>query len=403
MVHGTGSFGGGGGFSGGGGGGFTTTIMAHNYSHSYRRHGHGDGCDCSWICVCFCCRGQSFQVRILTLWTWLIAIVLTASLVTLFHVNKAQKVDATVTDMRKVPQTVSDSFCSGATNTSYDSSFTAFLIDGEPVVSGNDVQNVTFRKNTNIAYNNYEYWGFYLLKNSIIEISACPDSVLDFMIVRGEESFNRFKNEDCTYSCSVFYKSSSCNFNRPDRFHYNVPKDDEYYLIYANSRYILPFPINVAVNFTLEKRIYDLQNSVVECSNSQGSPSCTLPFSSLHSHPSIVLNVTSSSDLEGDSVIKVACISKDWVYVMLFFILPVVVGGLGTLLIVKKYRKKPDSNRAMTSTQSSAPFAPLPPVLEQSQSVDSGRHGLGYGTLMAPPKYEETTGKPPTYEEATRK
>lgn len=195
---------------------------------------------------------------------------------------------------------------------------------------------------------------------------------------------------------------SSCTSDRPDRFHYKIPGDDEYYLIYAN-RYILPFPTNLAVNFTLEKRIYDLQNSVAKCSNSQSSPSCTLQFPSLHSHPSIVLNVTSSSDLEGDAVIKVACISKDWVYIMLFFILPLVVGGLGTLLIVKKYRKKPDSNRAMTSTQSSAPFGPLPPVLEQSQSVESGRHESGYGTILAPPKYEETTGKPPTYEEATKK
>lgn len=76
------------------------------------------------------------------------------------------------------------------------------------------------------------------------------------MIVWGEESFNRFKNDECMYSCSVFYKMLSCIFDRLDRFYYKILGDDEYYLIYVNC-YILLFLINFVVNFILEKWIYD--------------------------------------------------------------------------------------------------------------------------------------------------
>lgn len=402
MVHGTGSFGGGGGggggFSGGSGFSFTSTaVLSHHYSHS--RHGRGEDCDFSWICVCCCCRGQSFQVRILTLWAWIVAIVLTTSLITVFHVNKTQKIEATITDMRKVPNSMSETFCDGASISSGSSQFTAWLFDGEPSVNTNDLQQVTFRKKTQIKYNKYEYWGFYLLSNSVIHISTCPDSSLEFLIIQGNKNFKEFQNGDCFYTCSVFSRSTSCNFNKPNMYHYKVLADEEYYLIFAN-RYLLPYPTDVAVNFTLEKRLYNLGNSVSECSNSLTSSSCTLHFPSLNLHPSIVLNVTSSSDMEGDAEIKVACISRKWVYVMVFFIVPLVLGALGTALIVKKYRKQ--SRQTPTSTQTSAPFSALPSVLEESESASSYAPGSGYGAVESPPKYEDATGSPPSYEEATK-
>ena len=404
MVHGTGSFGGGGG--GGGGGfsgsvGFSTTIFAHNHYSRSRGHGDSEECDCSWICVCLFCRGQSFKVRIFGLWVWLVAIVITSSLITLFHVNKSQTVEATVTDMRKVPMSPSKTFCKAVSLSSSRSSFTAFLVDGDPITDSQDSRTDIFTKKTAIAYNNYEYWGFYLLKNSLIEISACPDTSLDFAIVRGKEDFENFKNGECTYSCTVFRKTTYCNrHSEPEKYHYKVTQEDEHYLFFSN-RFILPFPTNLEVNITLVRYLYDLNSYVSKCSNSQPFSKCTLEFP-LHSHPSIVLNVTSSSDLEGDAEIEVMCVSRKWVYVMIFFILPLVLGGLGTILIIRKYRKKPE--HTATSTASSSPFSTLPSIQEDRGTTESRtRTSSGYGAVTSLPKYETATENPPSYEDAMKK
>jgi hypothetical protein len=177
MVHGTGSFGGGGsggGFGGGGGGFYFTSAAVNSLPHT-SGGGRKVDCDCSWIYFCFCCRAKSFPVRILTLWTWIAAIVLTTYLITMFTVNETQTIDATITDMRKVPGSFSGIFCEGVSLTSHSSQFTAWLTDGEPPVNDMYSQEVTFRKETKIPYKHYEYWGFYLLSNSVIQISVCPD------------------------------------------------------------------------------------------------------------------------------------------------------------------------------------------------------------------------------------
>jgi flagellar basal body-associated protein FliL len=334
----------------------------------------------------------------ITLWIWIVAIVLTTSLVTVFTVNKTQKIEATITDMRKVPKSLSGTFCDGASIVSHNSKFTAFLFDGEPSQTA-DLQEVTFRKKTQITYNNYEYWGFYLLSGSVIQVSACPDSTLEFTIIQGHKNFKEFQNDDCQINCAVFRRSTYCNDNKPDTYQYTVTADEEYYLIFSNG-VLLPFPTNVVANFTLKKRQYNLGNSDSECSNDHGHAAyCDLLFPSLNYHPVIVLNVTSSSNKEGDADINVYCNSRKWVYVMIFCVVPLVLGALGSALLFMKFRNKP--TQTPTSTQSSAPFSPLPSVLEENESVPSNV-GSGYRTVTSPPKYDDKTGCPPSYEEATK-
>ena len=104
--------------------------------------------------------------------------------------------------------------------------------------------------------------------------------------------------------------------------------------------------------------------------------------------------------MEGDSEIDVACISRDWVYVLIFFVVPVVLGALGTFFIIKKFRKKP--RQTATSTQSTSQYSALPSVVEENSSVLPSAHVLGYWAVAPPPKNEDTTGSPPNYEEATK-
>jgi hypothetical protein len=319
-------------------------------------------------------------------------------LITAFTVNKSEKIEATITDMRKVPKSFSKTFCDGVSITSHNSEFTAYLFDRQPPQTAN-LKEVTFRKETRVAYNNYEYWGFYLLSGSVIQVSACPDDSLEFTIIQGKKNFKDFQNGDSLYSCSVYSRSTNCFFNIPATFQYTVEADEEYYLIFSN-RVLGSYGIDVVANFTLKRRLYDVGNSESECSNSLSSSSCDLYFPSGNSNPVIILNVTSSSDMEGDSEIDVVCISRDWVYVMIFFLVPLVLGALGTVFIIKKFRKKP--RQTATSTQSSSQYSALPSVVEENSSVVPSAPVPGYGAVAPPPKYEDTTGSPPSYEEATK-
>jgi hypothetical protein len=77
------------------------------------------------------------------------------------------------------------------------------------------------------------------------------------------------------------------------------------------------------------------------------------------------LNVTSSSDVEGDAEIDVACISRAWVYVVIFCVVPLVFGTLGTVLLVREYRSKP--RHAQSSTQMSTQFSVLNSRLDEDE------------------------------------
>lgn len=284
---------------------------------------------------------------------------------------------ASPTDIRKL-ETISGIFCESVL---IDSStiITTYKFKSKPKV--NETSSLVYQKavSTVLTGNNYEYWGFYLLENSVTKVSVCPEYGISFYIIKGEKNLDAWKkNALCSNCHEREYFLYSCS-GSPQHVSFKASSSDQYYFLFAND--LEPGRVSVDITFTLNRKMYSLEDSYTVCLDSFD---CNVPLS-VYNAESIVFYVPKDSSF--DTSVTIFCHPRVYIYVILCAILPIGCGTVLTIIILLISKRK-HQQRTRTSSQ----------VFATSNSERlHGHTNESHQINISPPSY---TDAPPSYEEA---
>lgn len=376
MVHGGGSC------SGGGGG------------SSVYSYGSGTDCDCDdWIDVLRClglccgCKGKNHVHRIFRIWTWIFIFAFISSMSVAFGGFGPTDVPASPSDMIPITRGLHFSFCEGvAIDTTIPIS--TYLLPSTTLASTK--ANYSINQTALVGVDRYEYWGFYLLSGSTIELHVCGDNRGDMYIIQGEGHFGSWKEDNYdTWTYVKTVKTRPCFRNQDaTKLQYNITSTDEYYFVLTNHNH---WPLSARITFMLNRTVYDLKHSTRICNNSKH---CHIDFSEENKSKTIIVYVPESDDF--DFNVKTACLRRTEVFIYIFMVIPLVMGFLATGYFVC-IRCRANLLAKSTGQQNSRALTSFPP-------------SRGYRTIRndvrlepsAPPS-GNISADPPSYNEATKR
>lgn len=200
-----------------------------------------------------------------------------------------------------------------------------------------------------IYYNkeiDYVTWNFRLYKGSVIELTACLTSQgngdAKFFLVKGRRKYSLWKDNPNKYS-EGHYTINPC-FGLIDKFMYEVNDSDEFYFVF----YASEGQPKVNISLYLNRTEYSVDDANPSCTAEHNKPCCIdIPLHQ-YQYAVIITNNTSTDDIKyGDEINLIwKCISRDWIYVIMFFI-PVLF--LGTLFIAMYFVFRKFNNRKLNS------------------------------------------------------
>ena len=333
MTHGCGTI-----SSGGGGRGFS------GGAHSSRRSKDSDSGAClgyiiyALLCLIaffFCIPKMTPNTRIVLTWIWVSAASMTTGVLVANYGD--QSLTDSPWDMRKVDK-LSSWFCSSVSIGSSSEMNTYLLTWSPPVISAQ------FRENTEtyssyIEDNSYEYWGFYFIEGSSVDIAVSNEGdESEFLVIKGKSNLDKWKdNSDCTdcYQTSVDFIGSYGDI-------FDFDKTDQYYFLFANK----DFGSSIDVTFGLKRKYYDVTPGLMYCDNEK---SCAID---LVIGASFSIIIEAPKDSPNDIDVTVTCRPRAYLYVLVFGMVPALI-GIGVSLGIYKYSKRGQTATSQTDSSDS--------------------------------------------------
>lgn len=164
--------------------------------------------------------------------------------------------------------TVSTTFCEGISLHASKLPQTLTVVDEVRTVKKARVSNVTLE----VFIPPHKYWSkaFYLLKGSQIRVEAKSESFFQLLIFKGKSNFDGWIGKQ-----KLDYKSNTNTKGKDKRtlisYVYNVSQDENYYILFKRIS-VLPRVIELLVNLSVSRRIYDVSNPVLRCDAAAGKP-----------------------------------------------------------------------------------------------------------------------------------
>ncbi|XP_067670582.1 uncharacterized protein [Haliotis asinina] len=345
MTHGTGGFtsgdGGGGGGGGGdySGGGFSSgDFHMYIYDHSTFSTTGGGNEECKKCCcylvalginitsILLCIRKMSRYLRIALLWIYVVTAVLTAGLLISITVLGTNKFQAAPTDMRKVEDHVNYVFCQSLSLNSTDP-FEAYTFDQEPMVDPDRTEEFNTSYRMTIFSKNYEYWGFYLLPGSTLQLkSSHADITFTILfVIQGESNLQTWLDgKGYCFGCYI-YKHDMQSL---DTYTMTSKKADNYFFVFFNVAVYKTS--SMTAQFFIRRTLYDVAKATSNCTFAPGKPSCRFDLS-LNPEQSVVFH--SSRRARHQSIdMWSSCKARAWMYVIVFALIPILVATAVSLL-----------------------------------------------------------------------
>ncbi|XP_063406730.1 uncharacterized protein LOC134690668 [Mytilus trossulus] len=284
--------------------------------------------------------------RVYILWIVLIAIFLTAGLVQLLHKNNQFNV-ITVQDQMYYVDWFSNKWCSGVNITSkgYPVEVNAYLLP--KLTSSKDVcqhstDTVSRINKTPVPGNDIYYRKVSLKQGDRISGKICAPSIEKIYI------FTRFMDFK---SCILTDSWTRCGINGPTRYVLNssctdyntfdnafqlppktMTKSGDLYYVFYNKLATISF---VSAIFTKPLPNTILLNRAQRICLDQTL--CQLDYGSIYDSYAVCFEAVRKSPFswhpDVDNNVKVACRRRQWFYVLLFFVVPFIIGILGSVLI----------------------------------------------------------------------
>ncbi|XP_045201115.2 uncharacterized protein LOC123554825 [Mercenaria mercenaria] len=349
---------------------------------------------CYIIGFLFCLTKMKPKSRIILTWFYtVICACVTGSLVARYHY--LNKLAASPTDMREIDM-VSTTFCESVTVTS-SSPITVYKFYSVPEI-GNTYTDFYRRVSTNLERDEYQYWGFYLLKGSIITARVCGRAYL-YRIV-GKDKLNQWiggSHRDSSDGGPILTNYCGSGIYQPIIVNVTATKSEQYYFLFLNTVLINGQRTNVKVDFVLQRKFYMGRNNVstIVCMESSN---CTVPLSA-QSSETVVFYVPDHVRTDEIQVIS-RCKPRVYMYILVFGILPFLIGTLITCAIVKFTRKR--------NTETDRPGRSIFTVSDNEDETLQGYINENFQLQLSPPSYAEVQSlsspsyseAPPSYDEA---
>ncbi|XP_060084055.1 uncharacterized protein LOC132563314 [Ylistrum balloti] len=411
MVHGGGSCSGGG-FSGGGYSG--GTFMSTNNYYGGSSNANSEECaKCMTgvfrcLGVCICCKGQDHFHTIMIFWGWVIVLFLITGLSVGLGRFGSTDIPVSPSDMVIMKRGIDPVLCEGV-SVRTTLPVNTYLLPSAPNIASERVT-YSFNKTTFVDEDKYEYWGFYLIAGSDIEIITCTRYYGTMYIIKGDRQFGHWKEDNDDSRNSKTKKTiGGCNYPSylNTRVSYHISSTDEYYFVFANHDY---FMLDIDISFRLNRTVYDLgERQNIVCSN---STACDVTFLGTDSSESIVVYVPPSDEFDFDVTTK--CLTRDYLFVVIFLLIPVMIGSLFTICMLHRKRRadrisirSAHDGQRRTFTRNSLPpqYQTMREESEPNQKLTAPYYGCqNDGMTVKPPSYgcqdDGLAVKPPTYEEA---
>ena len=375
-------------------------VRQRDYS-SRRRDGAGhDGrllyAPCQLVAFLLCLTKMKPRSRIILTWFYtIICACVTGSLVAKYHYKN--DLAATATDMRKIDM-VSTSFCESVTVKSTVPITTRKFY--KPPTISDSTSLYYFRVSTSLNWNQYQFWGFYLLKGSKITVHACGRAYL-YKIIGGDKLndwVDGSRRE--SFDGPPVVISDCLEGLYPTIVDITATKSAQYYLLFHYDQTLgSEQPNKVNADFILKRKYYNIMPNVsdVVCLK---SVSCTVPLAA-DSKETVAYIVPNYDNLNEISITS-HCKPRVFMYLIVFGALPFLVGMFFTCMILKLARKHArDRDRGEPSVFT---------VSGNEESVLDGYINQNFRLQLSPPSYDEAQAScsasipeaPPSYDEAIR-
>ncbi|XP_071085829.1 uncharacterized protein [Haliotis cracherodii] len=271
---------------------------------------------------------MSRYLRIALLWLYVATAVLTAGLLISLRVLGTNMFQAAPTDMRKVEHGVNNAFCQSLTLNSSDP-FEAYIFDEEPVVDPRRTEDLNTSYVMSIESNHYEYWGFYLLPGSTLQVNSTTSysPFTTLFVIQGDSNLQTWL--DGKGDCSGCYVSKH-DLLPHDTYTMNSTEADNYYFVYYNMGL---WDTSPTANFVIRRTLYDVTKSTSACTFVPGQRSCLMDIS-LNPKQSIVFH-SGRRALHQSIDMWSSCGARVWMYVIVFALIPTLVAGSVSFLIWK--------------------------------------------------------------------
>jgi len=284
-----------------------------------------------------------------------------------------------------------------------------------------------------ILPNVYDYWGFYLLEGSRLSLRfdiISGTGTLAFYAIQGEDNLQKWMgNSDCLH-CYIAKRERNS-----DTVNLNITETSQYYFAFANQEMYDSPCSDVSVRFRIVRTRYTRAKEEPLCLNSS---KCSVEYPVSGSRVVVVDIPFSASFL---SSINVSCHPRLYMYVIVFGICPVFLGGVVTCILYRKSIKRRQAsvsgrsfpitsqNNAMTASQDRqavvnttdvpsqtsylrSPVASAPPLsfrASNDASTATQDHPAVCTTteerqanIVRPPRYSEVMKPPPRYSEVMK-
>ncbi|XP_046346872.2 uncharacterized protein LOC124127528 isoform X2 [Haliotis rufescens] len=219
---------------------------------------------CYFLGYLFCLRQMTRAKRAQIIWTYCFVLAVVGAMVCALSVFGPFEQDVTPTDMRIVNRKISTLFCDSLTLDST-SQFSAYLFNTQPDVDTDQIQKYQQEDSVYILNGDYNYWKFYLLEGSVMNVMSCADTNIDLYIIKGEDNFNTWKRDNFCSDCFIKERivTKSCQVSM-DHYTLNASTSDDYYFVYKNSIY----DAWMTAQFRLERTLYNTNGFTDRCLNS---------------------------------------------------------------------------------------------------------------------------------------
>ncbi|XP_046572968.1 uncharacterized protein LOC124281002 isoform X2 [Haliotis rubra] len=339
---------------------------------------------CYFLGYVFCVRPMTRAKRAQIVWIYCFLLAIVGAAVCGLGIFGPYEEDIAPTDMRSVDRKISTLFCDSLTLDS-NSEFSAYLFDTQPYVDPDRLQNYYQRESIYIVNGDYNYWKFYLLEGSVINVMSCSDTNIDLYVIKGEDNFITWKEHKNCNDCFIkaILVTKDCK-NSMDHYTLNATTSDDYYFVYKNNIY----DTWVTAEFTLTRTLYDTNGSIYSCLN---TVDCDIDLD-LNSNQVIVYHISDDS-FPDDFSITTTCNARPSVYVLAFCACPLLLGCVLTIFVCVCC--KDPQNNGLRQIR-----APRRHVLSRFPNERTSLlAGRPRAEVPQPPRYEEVdSSAPPPYE-----
>lgn len=356
----------------------------------------------------FCCShrrcspncNKSCVGKIAITWIIIIAISLGLAITLKLTVFNLYSFNSSPGDQREIRSFSTTYFCS-AVEIQSTSKFNVFLLLIPPQIEETKPDYFQDEVNIGISPGNFQYWYFYLLEGSDLNLDICTKGYTENVILyifHTEDNFQTFEDGCLGVTCPYMYtqviRDNYCNETlNKTRVLINISDTNDYYIVLSarNS----PGTVIATVNMNISRSEYSL--------SAIGEPFC-LSKTNCMFHGAVSsygVMYTTPHDSAYNSFTQVKCIADEETYLFIFLVTPVMIGFIISVSVVLKNRGTRDLEDSSTQTnlrsnrRSRSRLYSGPPTYEELFHDEERRDSPPDGaTLEPPPPYPGEMRRP---------